>query len=122
MKNPIKKSASESKKNSVKKVAVKKMPVKKQAIKKTVVKKASNTVKTKEDNSFETKSKQVARHLIEKGSITSWEAIKTYRATRLSAIIFDLKKIGFIIETVMERNDKSNFGRYHYKGIKKTLK
>ena len=30
--------------------------------------------------------------------ITSWEAIKEFGATRLSAIIFNLRKKGFIIE------------------------
>lgn len=38
-----------------------------------------------------TKTKAVLLHLEEKGSITSWEAIKEYGATRLSAIIFQLR-------------------------------
>ena len=38
------------------------------------------------------KTKAVLIHLEEKGSITSWEAIKEYGATRLSAIIFNLRK------------------------------
>ena len=37
------------------------------------------------------KTNAVQLHLIEKGSITSWEAIKEYGATRLSAIIFRLR-------------------------------
>lgn len=37
------------------------------------------------------KTKAVMMHLIEEGSITSWEAIKEYGATRLSAIIFNLR-------------------------------
>ena len=37
------------------------------------------------------KTKAVQLHLIEKGSITSWEAIKEYGATRLSAIIYNLR-------------------------------
>lgn len=37
------------------------------------------------------KTKAVQLHLIEKGSITSWEAIQLYGATRLSAIIFRLR-------------------------------
>lgn len=37
------------------------------------------------------KTEAVALHLIEKGNITSWEAIKEYGATRLSAIIFNLR-------------------------------
>lgn len=37
------------------------------------------------------KTKAVLMHLQEFGSITSWEAIKEYGATRLSAIIFNLR-------------------------------
>ena len=37
------------------------------------------------------KTEAVALHLLEKGQITSWEAIKEYGATRLSAIIFRLR-------------------------------
>lgn len=40
----------------------------------------------------ESKVKKVLKHLLTHGSITSWEAIKLYKATRLSAIIFELKK------------------------------
>ena len=38
-----------------------------------------------------TKTEKVRLHLIEKGSITSWEAIQLYGATRLSAIIYILR-------------------------------
>lgn len=37
------------------------------------------------------KTNAVQLHLIEKGKITSWEAIKEYGATRLSAIIYNLR-------------------------------
>lgn len=37
------------------------------------------------------KTKAVLKHLEENGSITSWEAIKEYGATRLSAIIYNLR-------------------------------
>lgn len=36
------------------------------------------------------KTQAVLLHLQKYGSITSWEAIQLYRATRLSAIIFNL--------------------------------
>lgn len=49
-----------------------------------------------------TKTEAVLRHLAEHGSITSMEAIEGYGATRLSAIIFNLRKDGFDIETVTE--------------------
>ena len=37
------------------------------------------------------KTNAVQLHLLEKGEITSWEAIKEYGATRLSAIIYNLR-------------------------------
>ena len=37
------------------------------------------------------KTKAVLLHLQQYGNITSWEAIKEYGATRLSAIIFNLR-------------------------------
>lgn len=37
------------------------------------------------------KTNAIQMHLIEKGKITSWEAIKEYGATRLSAIIYNLR-------------------------------
>jgi hypothetical protein len=39
-------------------------------------------------------------HLQNKGTITSWEAIKEYGATRLSAIIFNLRNRGHHINSV----------------------
>ena len=66
------------------------------------------------------KTNAVQLHLIEKGSITSWEAIKEYGATRLSAIIFNLRARGMNIET--ERIDftdrfgsKAHYAKYIYK-------
>lgn len=50
------------------------------------------------------KTKAIQLHLIKKGSITSWEAIKEYGATRLSAIIFNLRRRGMNIV-----NEKINF-------------
>lgn len=38
---------------------------------------------------------RVLRYLQDFGSITSWEAIQNFGATRLSAIIFLLKKDGY---------------------------
>lgn len=66
------------------------------------------------DNSFESKFKNVKEHLIRNGNITSWEAIQSYNATRLSAIIFQLKKQGMNITTTPETSGKSRFVRYHY--------
>jgi hypothetical protein len=47
-----------------------------------------------------TKTIQVRNHLIEKGSIDSWTAIELYGATRLSAIIFNLRNEGLIIDSI----------------------
>ena len=46
------------------------------------------------------KKELVKKHLEEKGSITSWEAIMNYGATRLADIIFKLRNEGMNIETV----------------------
>jgi hypothetical protein len=40
----------------------------------------------------------VFKHLLDGKSITSWEAIEKYGATRLSAIIFNLKKNGIDVQ------------------------
>ena len=63
------------------------------------------------------KTNKVQLHLIENGSITSWEAIKEYGATRLSSIIFNLRKRGMNIETIMtdfvdKYGDKSKYAVY----------
>ncbi len=43
-------------------------------------------------------------HLKNIGSITSWEAMKEYGVTRLSAIIFNLRKDGNDIESIPEKS------------------
>ena len=64
------------------------------------------------------KTKAVQLHLIEKGSITSWEAIKEYGATRLSAIIYNLR-YHYGMNIITERIDftdkygsKSSYAKY----------
>ena len=59
------------------------------------------------------KTQKVLLHLKQYGSITSWEAIQEYGATRLSAIIFNLRDKGYKIvskeETFTDRyGDKSS--------------
>lgn len=66
------------------------------------------------------KAKLVEEHLLQHGSITSWEAIQKYNATRLSAIIFNLRK-KYKIESVKEENvdiygDECHFVRYYMRG------
>lgn len=63
------------------------------------------------------KTSQIIEHLKEHKSITSWDAIQLYKATRLSAIIFNLRKKGMNIRT-RERafkdvnNDTSYYAEY----------
>ena len=66
-----------------------------------------------------TKFAQVKKHLIEKGTIDSWTAINLYGATRLSAIIFNLRQRGYYIESVSNtaydrNNEVCNFTTYKY--------
>lgn len=66
-----------------------------------------------------TKTLQVKKHLIEKGSIDSWTAIQLYGATRLSDIIFRLRMNGHNIDSVprtaYDRNQEiCNFTTYKY--------
>lgn len=63
------------------------------------------------------KTEEVLKHLKEHGSITSIEAIEQYGATRLSAIIYKLRKRGFNIETITipftdRYGTKSQYGKY----------
>jgi len=48
-------------------------------------------MKTQKKHPKLSKTDRVMKHLQEKGSITSWEAIKEFGATRLSSIIFSLR-------------------------------
>jgi hypothetical protein len=66
-----------------------------------------------------TKTQQIKKHLIEKGSIDSWTAIELYGVTRLSAIIFNLRMNGHNIDsipkTAYDRNQElCNFTTYKY--------
>jgi len=45
------------------------------------------------------KHQKIKEHLESGRTITSWQAIQEYRVTRLSAIIFNLKKDGMRIES-----------------------
>lgn len=66
------------------------------------------------------KTKAIMLHLQEFGSITSWEAIKEYGATRLSSIIYNLRYkydmniINQDIEFIDRYGTKSFFTKYVY--------
>jgi len=57
---------------------------------------------------------QVLTHLKKGLPITSWEAIHEFRATRLSAIIFDLRQAGYniITENITNQETGKKFARY----------
>jgi hypothetical protein len=65
------------------------------------------TIKSHEVKS---QSDAILWHLKKFGSITSYEAIKEYGATRLSAIIFNHRKDGYNIDS-MPLTKKTRFGR-----------
>lgn len=67
------------------------------------------------------KSNDILKHLQAAGSITSMEAFNLYKVTRLSAIIFNIKKKGHVIKSTRESYlDKygrnCRFVRYTYEG------
>ena len=64
-----------------------------------------------------TKTGKILKHLQNKGSITSWDAIQLYRATRLADIIYKLKQEGYQIQSVNESGEGSHWTRYIYKGL-----
>ena len=72
------------------------------------------------------KTEKVLEHLKEYGSITSMEAIENYSATRLSAIIYNLRKRGYDIVTediqfVDRYGNENTFGKYIYCGMKEVV-
>ena len=63
------------------------------------------------------KTQLVLNHLEKHGAITSLEAIELYSATRLSSIIYNLRKRGHDIVTEKipftdKYGTKSNYGKY----------
>lgn len=67
------------------------------------------------------KTQLVKKHLIEKGSISTWEAINLYGETRLSDVVYRLKKRGMDIATILvdcvDRYDNSGrYANYVYRG------
>ena len=50
----------------------------------------------------QTQTTQILQYLRQGNKITSWEAIHKFRCTRLSAVIYNLKKYGYDIITVMQ--------------------
>lgn len=60
-----------------------------------------------------TKRMQIEEHLIQKGSITSLEAITEYWHTRLSGVIYKLRKEGWEIDSIpIPHKSGSYFAKY----------
>ncbi len=57
--------------------------------------------------------KDVLAYLKENGSITSMEAFEKFHATRLAAVIFNLRKMGYDITTI-NCNGINEYGPYTY--------
>ena len=67
-----------------------------------------------------TQDDRILYHLIDNGNITSWEAIKEYGITRLSAIIYRLRNLGYDIRNEWEfarnrYNEPVKYVRYKLK-------
>ncbi len=63
-----------------------------------------------EESDVNTQASAILWHLGKYGSITSYEAIKEYGATRLASIIFNYRKEGYTIDS-MPLQKKNRFGR-----------
>ena len=59
---------------------------------------------------METQKQLIEKHLLEKGKITSWEAFEIYGITRLSHIIYVLRRKYDIIS--VRTTKKNRYGHY----------
>jgi hypothetical protein len=64
-----------------------------------------------------TQQDRILRYLKDNSSITSWEAIKEFGVTRLSAVIYNLKKKGYVfgeewVSTVNRYEEPVTFKKY----------
>lgn len=60
------------------------------------------------------KQEKILKHLEKFGSITSIEAFEQYKVTRLSAVIFELRK-AHVITDVWEKTVNADKEKSHYK-------
>ena len=65
-----------------------------------------------------TQISSVLKHLKERKTITSWEAIEFYRATRLADIIFNLRKEYNIDTEMITSHGGTRYAMYHFHGEK----
>jgi hypothetical protein len=69
-----------------------------------------------------TQRSEVFTYLTKNGTITSLEAFEKFGATRLAAIIFDLRKHGHIIDTIdmsckTRYDETATYAKYKYVGF-----
>jgi hypothetical protein len=69
-----------------------------------------------------TQKEMILRHLQDYGSISSWEAIREYGVTRISAVIFNLKEDGCYFEeewisTTNRYGNPTSYKKYILKGV-----
>lgn len=79
-------------------------------------------MKTIQEHQVKNQTDAVLWHLQTKGNITSWEAIKEYGATRLSAIIFNLRQRGHWIDSIPQSvtnrwGKHTKIANYHYSNV-----
>lgn len=55
---------------------------------------------------------RVIEYIQQNGSITSMDAFEDLRITRLSAVIFRAKKLGFKVKTTIETSNRSDYCFY----------
>ena len=61
------------------------------------------------------KTELVLKHLKKSRTITSWQAIQLYKATRLADIIYRLRNRGEPIVSETVHNENAKFARYRLK-------
>lgn len=57
-------------------------------------------------------AKQILRYLRSGNSLTQAQSVRYFGCYRLSARIFDLRKMGILIHSEIIRHDGSNFAKY----------
>lgn len=68
-----------------------------------------------------TKQELLRTHLIKFKSITSWEAIQKFKATRLAAMIFNLERTGWKFTRKSIKSDGTSYTRYTLASIPKNF-
>lgn len=59
-----------------------------------------------------TQAKQILSYLRSGNSLTQAQSVRYFNCYRLSARIWDLRKMGFLIRSEIVRNEGSHFAKY----------